>query len=67
MTMSQSDIRKYDYIDALRGMAILGVILTHSSLFVKPTSQTLLSLMGEGARGVQLFYVASDLNFVCLG
>lgn len=60
--MLQSDIKKYDFIDALRGMAILGVILVHSSQSVAPTNATLLWLMGEGARGVQLFYVASALT-----
>ncbi|MCZ7621086.1 MULTISPECIES: acyltransferase family protein [Candidatus Kuenenia] len=57
-----SDIKKYDFIDALRGMAILGVILVHSSQSVAPTNVTLLWFMGEGARGVQLFYVASALT-----
>jgi peptidoglycan/LPS O-acetylase OafA/YrhL len=60
--MLQSDIKKYDFIDALRGMAILGVILVHSSHSVAPTNATLLWFMDEGARGVQLFYVASALT-----
>src|SRR5450830_1778034 len=60
--MLQSDIKKYDFIDALRGMAILGVILVHSSQSVAPTNATLLWFMSEGARGVQLFYVASALT-----
>ena len=60
--MLQSDIKKYDFIDALRGIAILGVILVHSSQSVAPTNTILLWFMGEGARGVQLFYVASALT-----
>lgn len=60
--MPQSEIKKYDFIDALRGMAILGVILVHSSQSVAPTNETLLWFVGEGARGVQLFYVASALT-----
>lgn len=60
--MLQSDIKKYDFIDALRGIAILGVILVHSSQSVAPTNVTLLWLMGEGAKGVQLFYIASALT-----
>lgn len=60
--MLQSDIKKYDFIDALRGMAILGVILVHSSQSVAPTNAMLLWFMGGGARGVQLFYVASALT-----
>ncbi len=50
--MPQSDIIKYDFIDALRGMAILGVILVHSTQSVAPTNATLLWVMGEGARGI---------------
>jgi peptidoglycan/LPS O-acetylase OafA/YrhL len=60
--MLQSDIKKYDFIDALRGMAILGVVLVHSSQSVAPINATLLWFMGEGARGVQLFFVASALT-----
>jgi len=60
--MLQSDIKKYAFIDALRGMAILGVILVHSSQLVAPTNATLLWVMREGARGVQLFFVASALT-----
>ena len=60
--MNQSEIQKYDYIDALRGIAILGVILIHSSQFVTPPSAALQSVMFSGARGVQLFYVASALT-----
>lgn len=60
--MYPADIKKYDFIDALRGMAILGVILVHSSQSVAPTNAKLLWFMSEGARGVQLFYVASALT-----
>ena len=60
--MLQSGTEKYDFIDALRGIAILGVILVHSSQWVAPTHATLLFVMHEGARGVQLFYVASALT-----
>jgi peptidoglycan/LPS O-acetylase OafA/YrhL len=58
----QTDIRKYDFIDALRGIAILGVILVHSTQLVKPTDSTLEWLASEGARGVQLFFIASALT-----
>jgi peptidoglycan/LPS O-acetylase OafA/YrhL len=56
------DIEKYAYIDALRGWAILGVILVHSSHAVEPSSGALLWVMREGARGVQLFFVTSALT-----
>ncbi len=60
--MSQSGIQSFKYIDALRGIAILGVILVHSSQMIAPANKYILWLMGEGARGVQLFYVASALT-----
>ncbi len=59
------DIKKYSFIDALRGLAILGVILTHSSNFVAPDTTALQSIMSHGRFGVQLFYIASALT-LCL-
>ena len=51
---------KLDYIDTLRGLAILGVIMVHTNQY---GSSNLPSVIGkiieEGARGVQLFYIAS--------
>lgn len=60
--MSHIELKKHHYIDALRGVAILGVILVHSSQLVAPASAALRQLMAEGALGVQLFYVASALT-----
>lgn len=60
--MKDLSIRKYDYIDAIRGFAILGVVLVHSSQWVTPVSVILKSLANQGARGVQLFYMASALT-----
>ena len=54
--------RKFAYIDALRGLAIMAVILVHSQGAVAPASPWLQVLTAAGARGVQLFYVASFLN-----
>ena len=53
------DVQKYGYIDAIRGYAVLGVLLVHSSKFAAPISPALALLMDSGARGVQLFYIAS--------
>ncbi|MFA7268808.1 MAG: acyltransferase [Sterolibacterium sp.] len=65
MSSATADIRKYDFIDALRGYAILLVLLVHSSQSVGPSSAILQQLMDGGARGVQLFYIASALT-LCL-
>ena len=49
------------YIDALRGLAIIGVVISHCSLYgsniLYPSFFS--SILANGARGVQLFYIAS--------
>ncbi len=53
-------MNKLKYIDALRGIAVLAVILIHAGSYGNvPLSPTIDSLVREGARGVQLFYLAS--------
>lgn len=57
--MSQS---KLDYIDALRGLAILGVIWLHFSgdtLLVEQVSERVRFIVQQGGGGVQLFFLAS--------
>jgi peptidoglycan/LPS O-acetylase OafA/YrhL len=56
---------RYAYIDALRGYAILMVIAVHSSQYVSDLSPVVRTLADQGARGVQLFFVASALT-LCL-
>jgi peptidoglycan/LPS O-acetylase OafA/YrhL len=56
------EVKKYEFIDALRGYAILAVIAVHCAQVVGPGSSHLHRLMDYGARGVQLFYVASALT-----
>lgn len=60
--MSDNSIHKYDFIDALRGFAILGVVLIHVSQWIVPTSKTFQIVAADGALGVQLFFVASALT-----
>ena len=60
--MKDTLIAKYDYIDALRGFAILAVIMVHSSLWIHPTSSLLYKISSQGAQGVQLFFIASALT-----
>jgi peptidoglycan/LPS O-acetylase OafA/YrhL len=56
---------RFDFIDTLRGLAILAVIAVHSHIAVAPATPWLQALMAGGARGVQLFYIASALT-LCL-
>jgi peptidoglycan/LPS O-acetylase OafA/YrhL len=53
-------LHKLKFVDALRGYAILGVVLVHTAQFGKPLASTTLNLLFEkGAMGVQLFFIAS--------
>ncbi len=56
------NVRKFDFIDALRGYAILGVIMVHSAGYFPPSSEILKTFFALGMRGVQLFYIASALT-----
>lgn len=60
--MQTAKIDRFAYIDALRGFAILGVVCVHSSQWVAPSTGLLSSMAAQGARGVQLFFVASALT-----
>lgn len=55
-------IKKYAFIDALRGLAILSVVFFHTAVIVQPGSNLLTMIKEQGARGVQLFYIASALT-----
>ncbi len=55
-------MERYDYIDALRGYAILGVIAAHVSQQVPGLEWPFRALADQGARGVQLFFVVSALT-----
>lgn len=55
-------IKRYDFIDTLRGFAILGVVLTHTLEWTKPSSEILINIAQHGRFGVQLFYVVSALT-----
>lgn len=56
---------KYRYIDNARGLAILMVILVHTSQSVQLEWGIISILSGYGQMGVQLFFVASALT-LCL-
>ncbi|MCB2406626.1 acyltransferase family protein [Hymenobacter lucidus] len=64
------ETKKYDYIDALRGVAVLAVLLVHCALFGTntPDHPLFAAAVQQGARGVQLFYVLSALTlFLSMG
>lgn len=56
-------MKKLDFIDALRGYAILGVLMVHTSQYGNKLHSTLGTLITEkGAMGVQLFFLASSFT-----
>jgi len=48
-----------EFVDALRGLALLGVVLVHTSQQVPQLSPRTAAIMGYGAFGVHLFFVTS--------
>lgn len=59
---NDQSVSRHDYIDALRGYAILGVFVVHTSQSVGGLNKYIQMLANDGARGVQLFFVASALT-----
>jgi peptidoglycan/LPS O-acetylase OafA/YrhL len=53
---------RYAYIDALRGYAILMVIGVHSGFYFSNLPPSTTAIVSMGARGVQLFFVASAMT-----
>lgn len=54
-----SSMEKLDYIDVLRGIAILMVMLVHTSQAIDGISESVSYIDRYGQMGVQLFFVAS--------
>jgi peptidoglycan/LPS O-acetylase OafA/YrhL len=52
----------YHYIDALRGIAIFGVMAVHAAEVTPELGGAWRAIIDQGARGVQLFFVASALT-----
>lgn len=57
--MGNTKSNRLDYINAVRGIAILLVIVLHVSSAVKGLPEVFSYMAGKGAFGVQLFFVAS--------
>lgn len=60
--MPPQTITKFDFIDTLRGLAIIGVVLCHSAQLTPPTSNLLELIARNGQYGVQLFFIVSALT-----
>lgn len=58
-------LKHYQFIDALRGLAVLAVLLTHSANAAMPKNSFLISLFQLSANGVQLFYIVSSIA-ICM-
>lgn len=57
------EIKKYDYIDALRGIAVLGTLMVHSSQQgLHDYPEGVMKFVMSGGLGVQLFFVMSALT-----
>jgi peptidoglycan/LPS O-acetylase OafA/YrhL len=53
-------MKKLDYVDSLRGLAILSVIMVHTFLYGKLNpSGNIANILLSGSMGVQLFFLAS--------
>jgi peptidoglycan/LPS O-acetylase OafA/YrhL len=54
-----TSVSKLNYIDVVRGIAILMIILVHTSQAVNGLSGSIVSISDYGQMGVQLFFIAS--------
>jgi len=54
--------QKLDYIDSLRGIAILMVVMTHTAQSVPQLPEWILTLTKYGQLGVQLFFIVSAIT-----
>ena len=62
---SLSSVKKYQYIDILRALAILGVLAAHSFPHITTLSPVTVAIFDYGQLGVQLFFIASAIT-LCL-
>ncbi len=53
-------MKKLNYIDAIRGFAVLGILMVHTGQYGHFNVPAMIrNIVEQGARGVQLFYIAS--------
>ena len=65
LSTSAKPVLHLGYIDAVRGLGVLGVLITHSCGQAGLVTGTLQKFLFKGSGGVQLFYVASAFT-LCL-
>lgn len=53
----QRGMARFGYIDALRGLAMLGVIAVHATIGAQGLPTTVAAIVAQGRHGVQLFFV----------
>ena len=62
---SLDSVKKYQYIDIIRALAILGILATHSFHHITTLSPVTVAIFDYGQLGVQLFFMASAIT-LCL-
>jgi peptidoglycan/LPS O-acetylase OafA/YrhL len=62
---STAEVKKFEYIDVMRGLAILGVIAVHCQQELTGLPPLVVALFQFGQMGVVLFFVASAMT-LCL-
>ena len=65
MSSEKIEVKKYDYIDALRGIAVLGTLVVHCSIYDKGINDfgdLFKRITFMGSTGVQLFFLMSALT-----
>jgi peptidoglycan/LPS O-acetylase OafA/YrhL len=58
------ETKKFNYIDALRGFAIIGVVMVHVGQLIAPSSYVIGAIVQAGRFGVQLFFVVSAFTLM---
>jgi peptidoglycan/LPS O-acetylase OafA/YrhL len=61
-TTAQPALARYDFIDALRGLAFLGVLVHHTASRIPHLNPAVLEVAEEGHEGVELFFLISALT-----
>jgi peptidoglycan/LPS O-acetylase OafA/YrhL len=61
-TAAQPVLARYDFIDSLRGLAFLAVLVYHAASRIPDLNPTLFRIADQGHEGVELFFLVSALT-----